>query len=162
MGIGIILVVLAPILVRNVLNFDIGFVHGNALRWTPVDRRHHRVDPPARHEPPATLDARRRVATARRHAPAPLTPVVKRPGQALPSQSHEHTWRIVSVSQEEFARVTKCRCATCSAISFSGPICSALTANAESRAFIRVRFSGAPSTGSTSRPAIRGSSTDHG
>jgi hypothetical protein len=62
------------------------------------------------------------------------------PGQALSFQLHEHAWRIVSVSQQEFAEVTESRCATCSAVAFSGPIRSALTASAVSRAFIRVRF----------------------
>ena len=62
-----------------------------------------------------------------------------------PSQStrpHEHDWRTVSVSQEDFVEVTESLCATCSAVSFSGPLASALTASAESRAFIRVRFPG--------------------
>ena len=57
-----------------------------------------------------------------------------------PARSHEHDWRVVSVSHEDFVEVTECLCATCSAVSFTGPVHSAVTASAESRAFIRVRF----------------------
>jgi hypothetical protein len=157
-GLGIVLVVLGLILVLKVLNFDMDFVHANTLALDAVDRWHRRADRSAGHEPPTALDARRRGATARRPLPARRTPV-KLPGQALSFQSHEHAWRIVSVSQEDFAEVTTYRCATCSAVSSTGPICSALTANVESRAFIRVRVPRAPSTGSTSGSAITGSPT---
>ena len=64
-------------------------------------------------------------------------------------RSHQHDWRIVSVSQEEFVEVTEWLCATCSAVSFSGPIGSPLTARAESRAFVRVLL---PSAASRERP----------
>ena len=43
-------------------------------------------------------------------------------------------------AHEDFAEVTESLCATCSAISFTGTLRTRVTASAESRAFIRVRF----------------------
>lgn len=68
--------------------------------------------------------------------------------------SHEHDWRIVSITQEELVEVTEWICATCSAVSFSGPIGSAVTARAESRAFIRVMLPSAASTESPAQPTV--------
>jgi hypothetical protein len=84
------------------------------------------VVPSAGPEPPAKLRAPR---------------AVERSGVPRPGRPHEHVWRLVSVSRPELAEVAQHRCATCSAVSFSGTVRSALTACVESRAFIKVRFS---------------------
>ena len=77
----------------------------------------------------------------RRPGPAPRTSVTDRsvPGPRS-VRSHEHDWRAVAVSHDDVADVTESLCATCSAVSFTGTLRTRVTASAESRAFIRVRF----------------------